>query len=310
MATEREIEALIAENPWLIGPYYELADIKGSRGRGRGIRIGTKEIDALLRNTIDDRPVIVEIKARPLRRTDIGQLAEYNALAMLSSATKELASFFINSVPELFLVGEIIDEPVKNACNLMGIKTRTFRGDISEIAETVLKLTQIFERGKNEGDIWRAANVPSILEEINEIIQGIGAQASGDIANGFMINFNFTFRELGSEFWWYVKERADCLEIYSKDVKTMTRKEEKEVLQESLLKAAKEHQGWFPPNFDKSGSLELDQNKGRRIYFKIPKKIVFDLNSKGNREKLQTYFENIKQISRFLLEKLNEAKKE
>ena len=54
------------------------------------------------------------------------------------------------------------------------------------------------------------------------MVEEIGASA-GSISDDFLIDFHLTFRELGSAFWWYVKERADCLEIYLKDIKTMNR---------------------------------------------------------------------------------------
>ena len=75
---EKAIQKLIADFPWLINLNYENVP----RLKNKGIEVmleGKMRVDLLLRERITNRPVIVEFKAVPFLRDNIGQILEYRA---------------------------------------------------------------------------------------------------------------------------------------------------------------------------------------------------------------------------------------
>ena len=139
--SETEIEDILYENFWIINPNYEIPDILGSTGKkGRQINIGNdypRYIDLLFKDTLDNRPVIVEIKKDWIVRQHIGQILEYKSLIYtLSDSAKEsfLKEFENNYLaPKLLLIGYDIDPQFQLMANMAGIETRIFGEEIRKL---------------------------------------------------------------------------------------------------------------------------------------------------------------------------------
>jgi len=147
--TEKQIENIIYQNPWLIDSNYVIPTIKGSEGEdGRQVNIGFRKdryIDILFKDIRDNRPVIVELKRGKLKRIDIAQILEYKSL-MISLPDRLLnqwRSEFGNNyfAPKLILIGTESDDEINLSANLTGIEIRKLKG----IKETELNFASIKE---------------------------------------------------------------------------------------------------------------------------------------------------------------------
>ena len=139
--SEAEVEDILYENFWIINPNYEIPDILGSTGKnGRQINIGNENpryIDLLFKDTLDNRPVIIEIKKDWIDRKHIGQILEYKSLIYtLSDSAKEsfLKEFENNYLaPKLLLIGYDIKPQIQLMANMAGIETRIFGDEIKKL---------------------------------------------------------------------------------------------------------------------------------------------------------------------------------
>ncbi len=134
---ENNIEDLLYECPWLLNPNYEIAKISGTKGKGRQISLVSefdskpiRYIDLLMKDTIDERPIIIELKNRELKREDIGQILEYRAKCTIleperkSEWVKEFGKKYI--APKLLLIVEKVSDELLIASSLAGVDVRTF----------------------------------------------------------------------------------------------------------------------------------------------------------------------------------------
>lgn len=168
MVSEKEIEDLIYEYPWILSPSLRPANVKGTRGKGRGIIISGKELDILFEDTQDNRPTIIEIKRGKLTREHMGQILEYRGLFSMFLENEDIRTIFGERLafPKLILVGEGIDEDTRRACMLMNIEVRTFGGKSKDILDNVREIARHLE-----GDLRTDVNRVFILKELDKDIQ-------------------------------------------------------------------------------------------------------------------------------------------
>lgn len=146
--TEKQIEDLIYDSPWILDERFLIPEIKGENGvNGRQINVGRKQsrkVDLLFKDTRDNRPIIVELKKGSLRRTDIGQILEYKSLLIsLEYADKKKWSNEFGQnyyCPKMILIGSDASEDIVLSANIAGIEIRTFKSEhISELGFTSFK---------------------------------------------------------------------------------------------------------------------------------------------------------------------------
>lgn len=185
--TEKLIEDLIYDAPWLLDERLLLPNIKGSRGQnGRQINVGNgtnKYIDLLLKNTKNNRPVIVEIKKGPLKRENIAQILEYRTMLLLlnEEQKEEWQLEFGNNfyAPELLLIVETAIESDVISANLTGIEVKVFGNtknldigfDSIKDLRTKIKEWNDFRKSGNRTLIDRVAWYEEIIEKITHIIE-------------------------------------------------------------------------------------------------------------------------------------------
>jgi hypothetical protein len=138
--TEATIEEILHQSPWLIDDRFTIPKIKGTRLNkkneivyGRQVNVGTNSnryVDLLLKDTRDDRPVLIEIKKGTLTRDNIGQILEYKSLIISQdekSKEKWIAEFGLNYyAPKLILVGAYAPDEIKIAASIAQIEIREF----------------------------------------------------------------------------------------------------------------------------------------------------------------------------------------
>jgi len=184
--TEKKIETIIYESPWLLDERFVIPNISGSRGEnGRQINIGKENsrfIDLLFKDTRDNRPVIIELKKGKIIRENIAQTLEYRALiTSLNEESKDkwLTEFGQNYyAPKMILIGSEADEDTILSANLAGIEIRTFKTEYdSEIGfdsfkELKTKLVEWnnFRKSGNRTLIERDDWIEKIYEDITTIL--------------------------------------------------------------------------------------------------------------------------------------------
>lgn len=132
---EREVQNLIADFPWLLNLDYE--KVPQLKNKGMEYKLSQKKrTDLILRDRRSGRPVIVEFKAVPFYRENIGQILEYRARIIneYSNDTSILREVFGDKIfcPVMILVVPDCTAEARLACNLSGI-------DIYEYDKTVSK---------------------------------------------------------------------------------------------------------------------------------------------------------------------------
>lgn len=217
MATlsEKKIEDIIYSAPWLIGNRYIISDIMGSsKEKGRQVRVGSKFIDLLFKDTIDNRPVIIELKKGPLKRVDIAQILEYRALIVTLADEEKIKweeAFEINYyLPKLILIGSEAPEEVRISANLAGIEIREFgseadiRIDFSKIEEIPRKLESwnIFMKSGNRNLEDREDWIEKIYKWCSDLCVSsddlsITKLAKTTYKNGWIENVYFPFLNIG-----------------------------------------------------------------------------------------------------------------
>ncbi len=175
---EKKIQELISNFPWLLDFNYE--SIPELEGQGMEYRLPNwNRIDLILRDRISKRPVIVEFKAIPFYRENIGQIADYRAsvLMEISNENSKLKSIFENMLfcPLLCLVVPSCDESARIACALSGIEVYEYETEIKrlEFPEDFSSLHDFEEKFKNTPlpfDGERETKVIKIYERIKEIL--------------------------------------------------------------------------------------------------------------------------------------------
>jgi len=122
---EKSIQEFISEFPWLLNINYESVPELKKKGMEHIIS-DQKRIDLILRDSITNRPIIIEFKAVKFNRQDVGQILEYRSkvLMELSNPDSKLRDIFGNLIasPILILVVPSCDEYARISCNLNGIE--------------------------------------------------------------------------------------------------------------------------------------------------------------------------------------------
>lgn len=122
--SEKTVQTLIADYPWLLNLDYET--VFGLKNKGMEVLVSDqKRIDLILRDRKTGRPVLIEFKAVPFYRENIGQILEYRA-RVIQEMTKEgsyLYDIFEDKLlaPILILVVPTCSPESRLACNLAGI---------------------------------------------------------------------------------------------------------------------------------------------------------------------------------------------
>lgn len=131
---EKDIQNLIADFPWLLNPNYSTVPELIRKGMEYTTTSG-KRIDLILRNTISNRPVLIEFKATEFNRENIGQILEYRArvLSEMTSESSSLRSIFGDQLaaPILILVVSTCSKESQIAANLAGIEVYEYQKDLS-----------------------------------------------------------------------------------------------------------------------------------------------------------------------------------
>jgi hypothetical protein len=131
---EKDIQNLIADFPWLLNPNYSTIPELKRKGMEYTTTSG-KRIDLILRNTISNRPVLIEFKATEFNRENIGQILEYRArvLSEMTSDSSSLKSIFGDQLatPILVLVVSTCSKESRIAANLAGIEVYEFKKDLT-----------------------------------------------------------------------------------------------------------------------------------------------------------------------------------
>jgi hypothetical protein len=151
--TEKEVQKLIADYPWLLHIDYETVTEFKDKGM-EYILSDNKRADLILRDRTSGRPVIIEFKAVPFYRENIGQILEYKA-RVISEATNEsspLKEVFGNKIlsPIMVLIVPSCNEEARLACNLSGIEVYEYDKSVPEILIPEKKIT--LEEFKNKFD--------------------------------------------------------------------------------------------------------------------------------------------------------------
>ncbi len=142
--TEKEIQCLIADYPWLLNLDYE--NIPELKNKGMEYLLtGNKRADLILRDRKSGRPVIVEFKAVPFYRENIGQILEYRARVLneYSSENSILKKIFQQQIcsPVLILVVPTCTCEARLACNLAGIEIYEYSKIVPKILDPEKKKT-------------------------------------------------------------------------------------------------------------------------------------------------------------------------
>lgn len=175
---EKEVQKLIADFPWLLNLDYEIIPLLKNKGKEYRLSHG-KRADLILKDRRSGRPVIVEFKAVPFYRENIGQILEYRA-RMASEFNDEesiLKEIFQNKIfsPILILVVPSCTAEAKLACNLSGIEIYEYEGEITEFTKPEKRKTlEEFKKNIKLGDIPfnedRKEVVEGIYEEIRDVL--------------------------------------------------------------------------------------------------------------------------------------------
>ena len=123
--SEKQVQKLIADFPWLLNLNYQRVPQLKNKGMEYNVS-ANQRIDLVLKDAITDRPVLVEFKAIPFHRENIGQILEYRSrlIPEMSREESPLSQVFRNRLtsPVLILVVSECDDEARLACNLSGIE--------------------------------------------------------------------------------------------------------------------------------------------------------------------------------------------
>jgi len=168
--SEKEVQTFIADYPWLLNFDYEKIPQLKNKGM-EYILSDSKRADLILRDKKSGRPVIVEFKAVPFYRENIGQILEYKARIIneYTSDDSILKEIFEDKmfVPILILVVPECTAEARLACNLSNIDIYEYNKTVPEIIvpEKRKILDEFIEAYKND-DIPLSENRDERVDEI------------------------------------------------------------------------------------------------------------------------------------------------
>lgn len=180
--SEKEVQTLIADFPWLLNMDYERVD--GLSNKGMEVKLShSKRADLILMEKRNKRPVVIEFKSVPFYRENIGQILEYKArlYSEMTETNSVLYEVFGEKLytPILILVVPSCSEEAMLACNLSGIEVFCYDGRISEFTNPTFKkkcvdFYESFEKHPLPLDIERMSKVDEIYKTIHSILRELG----------------------------------------------------------------------------------------------------------------------------------------
>lgn len=155
--SEKIVQELIADYPWLLNIDFEVVSEFKDKGM-EYILSYNKRADLILKDRISGRPVIVEFKAIPFYRENIGQILEYKARIVSESTYGEsrLKDVFGDRIfaPIMIIVVPNCDAEARLACNLAGIEIYEYGKTVPQILIPEKKATlEEFKRNLVNKDI-------------------------------------------------------------------------------------------------------------------------------------------------------------
>jgi len=134
--SEKQVQNLIADYPWLLNLDYEV--VPGLKNKGMEYQLTEgKRADLILRDRKSGRPVIIEFKAVPFYRENIGQILEYKArvISEYSSDNSILGDLFGEKLfaPIMILVVPECTAEARLACNLSSVEVYEYGKNVPEI---------------------------------------------------------------------------------------------------------------------------------------------------------------------------------
>lgn len=180
--SEKEVQRLIADYPWLLNLEYEI--IPELKNNGMEYLVSdNKRVDLILRDGKSGRPVIVEFKAGPFYRENIGQILEYKAriIQELINEDSSLKDLFGQRLltPILILVVSECDAEARLACNLSNIDIYEYDKIINEIAvpenkKSLEDFNNILAKGEIPITVDRTNFVDGIYRELKDFLDEEG----------------------------------------------------------------------------------------------------------------------------------------
>ena len=177
--SEKEVQVLIADYPWLLNLDYERVPQLKNKGM-EYVLSDSKRADLILRDRKTERPVIVEFKAVPFYRENIGQILEYRARVVNEYINEDslLKEIFGEKLfaPILILVVPECTAEARLACNMSNIEIYEYNKIVPEIIvpEKRRTLDEFIATYKNDDiplNIDRHEHVENIYEKIREVME-------------------------------------------------------------------------------------------------------------------------------------------
>jgi hypothetical protein len=181
---EKDIQKLVADFPWLLSVNYESVPELANKGMEVALD-GDIRIDLLLREKITNRPVVVEFKANPFYRENIGQILEYRAriISEFQSDDSVLYKLFgpLLASPIMILVVPKCDERARIACNMSAINLYEYESPIAkwivpEKRSTLEEFGKILDKSDMPLTEDRYETVDKIEDDILNLLSSLKAE--------------------------------------------------------------------------------------------------------------------------------------
>jgi hypothetical protein len=182
---EKEVQKLVADYPWLLNMNYR--NVEGLKNKGMEYHFsdGTRA-DLILVDSITKRPVIVEFKAVPFYRENIGQILEYRSKMVMELNQSE--SYLYNIFGDLITASVLIlvvsecDEYARIACNMQNIEIYEYEKDLAEFIKpgkivTLDEFADKINKSVLPIDDDRYETVTEIYKEISGIMNDLGCSS-------------------------------------------------------------------------------------------------------------------------------------
>ena len=177
--SEKEVQSFIADYPWLLNFNYEKVPELKNKGM-EYILSDSKRADLILRDRNSGQPVIVEFKAIPFYRENIGQILEYRSRVIneYTSDDSILKEVFEDKLfaPKLVLVVPECTAEARLACNLSNIDIYEYNKTVPEIIvpekrKTLDEFIEAYESDDIPLSDSRNEWVDGIYEKIREVME-------------------------------------------------------------------------------------------------------------------------------------------
>lgn len=175
--SEKQVQELIANYPWLLNIDYEIVSELKNKGMEYMLS-DNKRADLILRDRVSGRPVIVEFKAVPFYRENIGQILEYKA-RIISESTNEkslLKDIFEDKIysPIMILVVPNCSAEARLACNLSAIEIYEYNKIVQELLVPEKKRNlEEFKKDFDSNDIPFDTNRDDLVSRVYDDIRDV-----------------------------------------------------------------------------------------------------------------------------------------